>query len=382
MSGACLAEGRAINWVAKELNQQGVKPPLSKGWTNSTLSGTSLNPHYGILNNPLYIGISYWNRTENIYDPVTGKQKSRLRDEKDWIRLDKPELRIVDEDIWQAVKARQAEQRKRSNAKRGASHHNARTGPGPKFLLSGLLKCGECGAAMVIAKPGFYRCGNAHLRGAAVCDNSQYLSKAEAEDKMLASLRVDLFTDEAVAAFRSELALLAKQQKTEFEPTIRHIKSKIREIDGRIANLLDAIEQNGIVSSAIGERLKDWESQQGKLRQELMIQQANIQEVEPLIPRALGSYRAFVDNLPEACKAHVAPVREKLRALLGGEILMRRSEHGGWEGCYKGSYAGLVRLGGADEKMSEETLRRAFFMVPWVARDGFRNGTEWAIHCR
>ena len=58
-----------------------------------------------------------------------------------------PELQIVSDELWEAVKARQAEVRivmsrdADSNALRGAHRR--------KFLLSGLLECGVCGGGVL-----------------------------------------------------------------------------------------------------------------------------------------------------------------------------------------------------------------------------------------
>jgi len=54
----------------------------------------------GILNNELYIGRQVWNRLRYTKDPSTGKRVSRMNNEKDWVITDVPDLRIVDQDVW------------------------------------------------------------------------------------------------------------------------------------------------------------------------------------------------------------------------------------------------------------------------------------------
>jgi hypothetical protein len=63
----------------------------------------------GILNNELYIGKLVWNRLRYRKDPDTGKRRSRLNPETDWIVREVPELRIIPQELWEAVKARQVE---------------------------------------------------------------------------------------------------------------------------------------------------------------------------------------------------------------------------------------------------------------------------------
>jgi site-specific DNA recombinase len=356
-----VAEGRSYNWIAKELNRLGVKAMHGRNWTSSTICGGGSNPHGGILNNPLYIGISHWNRSENTYNPTTGQVKNRRRDEKDWISRNAPELRIVSDELWFSVKARQEARRASTNIKRGELHHNARTGPGPKFILSGLLKCSECGGAFIISSPGKYKCGNAIRRGPAVCENTQPLLKSEVEEKLLSSLRVDLFTPNAVNAFKTEVASLLKKRKLEFEPTIKKIKVQLKDVEMRIGNLIDAIETNGLESTILPSRLNELGSKKKNLERDLVNQINYLQDIEPFIPRALDRYKQLVENLPEACKGHAAPVREKLSILLGGQVSLRKTEHGGWEGTYRGSYSGLIRLGASNLEISDETLSRPHY---------------------
>ena len=80
--------------------------PSGQDWGPSTIHG---NPDRGtgILNNELYIGKLVWNRLRYIKDPETGKRVSRPNPESEWITQDVADLRIIADDLWQAVKARQ-----------------------------------------------------------------------------------------------------------------------------------------------------------------------------------------------------------------------------------------------------------------------------------
>jgi site-specific DNA recombinase len=57
-----------------------------------------------------------WNRQRFIKDPNTGKRVSRPNPEAKWIRTEVPDLSIVDEELWQRVKLRQAELAKQFEA--------------------------------------------------------------------------------------------------------------------------------------------------------------------------------------------------------------------------------------------------------------------------
>jgi hypothetical protein len=97
----------------------------------------------GVVNNELYAGVLVWNRQRFIKDPTTGKRVSRPNPEAKWIRTEVPELRIVDDKLWQRVKLRQAELAKQFEATtkgvRAARAERLNRLRRPAFLLSGLL---------------------------------------------------------------------------------------------------------------------------------------------------------------------------------------------------------------------------------------------------
>ena len=132
------AAGLSPHAIALSLNRKGLGPP--------TLNGDRQRDT-GILNNEFYIGRLIWNRPRYMKDPETAKRISRRNPVDKWVIQDVPELRIVDQDLWDRVKARQAELEALPNAKIPNNNWNRRR---PKYLFSGLMKCGECGGGAVI----------------------------------------------------------------------------------------------------------------------------------------------------------------------------------------------------------------------------------------
>jgi site-specific DNA recombinase len=100
------ARGVSRRAIAKQLNREGVPSPWGKGWGPSTIHG-NWQRGTGILNNELYIGKQVWNWLRFVKDPQTGKRISRLNPESEWVTHAVPELRIIDQDLWDQVKARQ-----------------------------------------------------------------------------------------------------------------------------------------------------------------------------------------------------------------------------------------------------------------------------------
>ena len=102
-----------------------------------------------VLNNALYRGDVIWNRFRWVRMAADSMKRRMLENSRsEWIIHHDERLRIVPEDLWLAVKHRQAKQSAviGERDRRGLSRVSAKsTGRTTKYLLSGLLRCGSCG---------------------------------------------------------------------------------------------------------------------------------------------------------------------------------------------------------------------------------------------
>ena len=90
----CGLDGWPARRIAYELNAKGVAALRGGTWGVSGLYGSS-SRGIGVLNNETYVGQVVWNRTQWLKDPDTGKRIWRLRPESEWLRAERPDLRIV-----------------------------------------------------------------------------------------------------------------------------------------------------------------------------------------------------------------------------------------------------------------------------------------------
>lgn len=100
------AAGKSPKAIAKDLNKEGVPGPLGRAWGDTSIRG-HVTRGTGIVNNALYAGVLVWNRQHFVKDPSTGKRVSRPNPESAWIRTEVSHLKIVDDALWQAARARQ-----------------------------------------------------------------------------------------------------------------------------------------------------------------------------------------------------------------------------------------------------------------------------------
>ena len=189
--------GVSARAIAIALNREGIAPPRAGGkgsgnWSFSTISG-NWKRGTGILNNELYIGRLVWNRQHFIKDPDTGKRQARMNPPEDWITEAVPHLRIIDEDLWGRVKMRQGAIRADILSERTANPHAPRIERAhrPRYLLSGLLTCGCCGAGYIMISKHRYGCSAARNRG--TCSNRKTISRDAVEARVLNGLARQAF---------------------------------------------------------------------------------------------------------------------------------------------------------------------------------------------
>ncbi len=147
--------------IANTLNERGIKTKRGCNWTQNAVTR--------ILTNSIYIG-KVVNGKEEIQDFLTSKR--RKKDEADWYVNDRPELRIVSDEIFERA-GRILETRQNAfvnNHERQSSKH----------LFSTLIKCKECGYSFRrTCYKGSYRwvCSVRNTRGTAVCPNAVVLDE-------------------------------------------------------------------------------------------------------------------------------------------------------------------------------------------------------------
>ena len=144
------AAGYSPRTLAHALNKEGIPGPSGKSWGPSTIYG-NWRRGTGVINNELYVGRLVWNRQRFIKDPTSGKRQARLNPEVDWIVEEVPHLRIVDDHLWERVKTRQ--ERTRSRIVKGPGNIRSEQARRPRYLLSGLIKCGICGSGFSKTAP-------------------------------------------------------------------------------------------------------------------------------------------------------------------------------------------------------------------------------------
>lgn len=191
------AAGRSPRAIARDLNDQGVPGPQGGLWRDTTIRGHRTRGT-GLVNNELYIGRLVWNRQRYIKDPETGKRLARSNPPAEWIVEEVPHLRIVDQDLWDAVRRRQAEILA-TPAVQKIMESKFWTRRRARHLLTGLVYCGVCGARFTSVGRDYLGCGGA--RNSGNCGNRQSIRRPLLEHLIFDALKSRLMQPDAVREF-------------------------------------------------------------------------------------------------------------------------------------------------------------------------------------
>jgi len=309
------AAGASPRTIAKRLNDQGIPGPGGRQWGDTTIRG-QVGRGTGLLNNTLYIGRLEWNRTAYVKNPRTGKKVARVNKLEARELAQIPELRIIDDDLWQQVKARQREAR--IDMGKGTTGNALNWAHRRKFLLSGLLACGCCGGAYTVVGKDRYGCATHRAKG--TCANGQSITRQGIEVRVLSGLKEKLMAPELVAefvrSFQEEIEAAARAAAARADG----LKREAEAVERKIAGIMTAIE-DGMYTPALKERMKGLEAHKAEIQ--VILGSAEVPSVVRIRPNAAEIYRRKVAELEEALndESIKAEASEILRSLIDRIVL-------------------------------------------------------------
>ncbi|MDA2732689.1 recombinase family protein [Bacillus cereus] len=150
------SQGKGLKAIANKVNHEGYKTKKGNAFSTATIKE--------IILNPVYIGKIRFNRYEN------WSERRRKGKNENIIIVDGKHEPIITNELWKKVQSL-----RQMKAKKSIKNYEG------NFLLTGLMKCPKCGAAMVSSrttntlKDGtkkvlrYYSCGAFRSKGSAVC---------------------------------------------------------------------------------------------------------------------------------------------------------------------------------------------------------------------
>lgn len=337
------ANGLSPKAIAKGLNAERCPGPGGALWNPSTIHG---NPARGtgILNNELYVGRLVWNRLRYVKDPDTGKRVSRPNPPSDWVTTAVPDLRIVDDELWNQVKARQSEMRRVTSSGDPKRFNQARR---PRYLFSGLTKCAECGGGYVMYWRDRLACFGARSRG--TCTNRLTISRQEVEERVLVALRDTLMRRDLFEDFCREYVRELNRLRMEHRASLSHGRQELAAIEREIRKFIQAIK-DGVSALSIKDELLSLEARRVELQSRIEAPEMP----ELLHPRMSEVYREKVASLCLALESEESRTgaRDAIQALI--EAILLEPDGDRLNITLKGDLAGMLSAA-RDSKRSPDT---------------------------
>lgn len=233
------ADGETMTAIAKDMTLRGVKSKYGNRIT--------LNIIHHMLKNRRYLG-EY--RFRDIVHPNAFPA-------------------IISEEIFERV------QKKMIKNKKAPARHKAED----DYILSTKLKCGKCGAFMVgecgTSKTGmvhhYYKCATAKKRKS--CDKKA-VKKEWIEDLVVDYTMKVVMNDELIETIADSILDLLSQENTK-KP---QLQAKLKEIEGYIENLLNAIQQ-GLFNASAKQRLDELEETKAEVETAIYSEQLQKPEI-------------------------------------------------------------------------------------------------------
>lgn len=266
---------------------------MGREWGPSTIHGNR-ERGTGVLNNVLYVGRLVWNRQSFVKDPATGKRQARPNPESEWVIQEVPDLRIVDQALWDAVKARQGELAFSTRSRPDGNPLNDRRRP--KHLFAGVVKCGCYGGGYSMISKDLLGCSTARNKG--TCDNRVNIRRDALEASILNGLKKHLMEPELFREFCAEFTKEVNRLRIERGADLEIARRELDKISRQISQIIEAIT-DGMYHPSIKEKMTGLEARKAELTEKL----ATADEPPPLLHPSMAALYAqriaeLSENLP------------------------------------------------------------------------------------
>jgi DNA invertase Pin-like site-specific DNA recombinase len=284
------AGGIGCRAIAEQLTRRKVPTPTGgEAWAQSTVRD--------ILSNPAYLGRLVWNRRRGgkFFGVVDCKATPRQEVAKGckttsdaWVVSEVPHEAIIDPETFE-----------RCQDTAGRRSGGEKT-PRSEFLLSGLVKCGHCGSAMIgrtyrLTEGGKryvyhrYYCGGYNRGGKAVCE-SNGIDADQLARAVLRKLREGWLNPEKLAALREEIRRQDKEEGRGADPgQVGRLRVLLNAAERKVRRAADRLldeEDEGLLPD-LRARLKERQKERDALAAEL--------EAAERAPERPGDAEAEVD---------------------------------------------------------------------------------------
>ncbi len=236
----------------------------------------------------------------------------------------------------------------------------------PRYLLTGKMTCGSCGASYAKSGKTRFGCQSAAKKGPTWCDNRLTIRQDELDTRVLAGLASEMLRDDVVAAFLLEYEAETRRLTAETVSARPEREAELANLDHQLGRAKAAILK-GVDATVFVDEMKIWTERRKALLAELeLAEQHTTQTVSPepeLVTPDLGRvYRKKAEQLTAAFEDDALKARafERLRALI--ETVVLTTEDGDLAIDLRGELASMLSLcaGAETQKASAAVTEEVF----------------------
>ncbi|MEK6735819.1 MAG: recombinase family protein, partial [Pseudomonadota bacterium] len=335
-----LGQSFGAKQIAVHLNERGL-----------TLRGKQFgrNRIHEILSNPTYHGEFIFNKRD--------ARNQKNKPESEWVRMAVDP--IIEKSIFEVVQARKAS---RAPSKVPPRAVNSPT------LLTGILKCGCCGASMTLAtgKGGryrYYKCNTRISKGIKLCDNPSHPME-KLDSLILTALADKVFDPDRVKIMLSDMKKQIKAAQASQDDGLKKLTKELDEIKTALDRLYEAVEKGLLpLDSSLQERSHKLQAR----RQELLITVAGYRHQQQLPDIKQNQLTAFTKALRTKLLDRKSGFGKEYLKLLVSEIRIN-----GHQAEITGSYSALAHA--IDESKIDSLERVPRFVPNWLPDQGSNLG--------
>jgi DNA invertase Pin-like site-specific DNA recombinase len=356
------AGGVGVQTIVRRLREERAPGPRGQSWKVGAVRT--------LLKNERLTGKQIWGQRRTERRPGTRQRVAKSVPRSDWRILERPDLRIVSDELWNAVQTRrrlvaEVPRQVGSTLMRGKN-----AALYSRHLFSGFMRCGVCGGAVTVVAGGWgsplYGCVRRSKNGSTACSNKYTIRTRVADAALLEGLRTELLKPDTIAYIAARLAAALNhainarpEQRSELE------RAKAR-AEQKLQNLITAVE-DGARTSRVVQAIKDREDEILALECRLAAVAEPLHERLAVIPtwvrQQLEDVASLLSDVPERAKAEfqraglvftLSPVQEP-----GSRPFLRAEGSGDFERL---AFRAETRLTGTDHSTGSSER------VPFVPR--------------
>ena len=318
------AAGYGFRRIAHALNAEAAPAPHAahgrkRGWSASTVRD--------VLRSEIYRGVLIWGQTQKRdgWGQRVTRRAARQRPPDDWIRVERPDLRIVSEALWDGVQEHLRQARAAYlRSSNGRLHGRPVNGIAAKYLLTGMAVCGQCGGALTIrtrahgtTRLALYQCLTHVTKGPRICANRSAMRQREAEAAVLETVQHQLLHPDDVLPILE--GAVRELQGSDAETKRQQVEAEQGRLAIELARLTEAIAAGGGVSlvGAVNAREAQLETLRGELRalnQLTQVGRLDRIQLERTARECLTDWQGLLAGQP-------VQARQMLRKLLEGRLV-------------------------------------------------------------